>query len=494
MICVSIARGRHRHVIAEHRHLVEQGAQLVEIRLDYIRRQINLKRLFQDRSCPVIATCRRLEDQGKWEGSEESRQMLLRAAIAEGVEYVDLEADIAGLIPIYGKTKRIVSLHNFRETPENLEEIHTRLAQLDADVIKIATMANEPHDNVRMLQLVRNSSIPTVGICMGEIGIPSRILAGKFGAPFTYATFHHERTLAPGQLSFTQMKDIYHYDDLQAATSVYGYIADPIGQSVVPIVQNAAFHAVGIHSVCVPFRVPRECLSDFVRDYRSWDLHGLSVGAPHRQTLRHHLSKLDKTADQIGSINTVVFQDDGTALGYNTDYRAAITSLIRASGVSTGNPLEGKRALVLGAGSMARAIVFGLRQMQVEVVITARDAGQARELAEASECRVVDWESRYAVKIDLLVNCTPVGMHPNVDESPYSPGQLRRNWIVLDAVYNPEQTLLIKEARQQGCSVVTGVELFIRQAALQFKAFTNQEPPTDVMRLALKRALGAAKF
>jgi 3-dehydroquinate dehydratase/shikimate dehydrogenase len=85
-------------------------------------------------------------------------------------------------------------------------------------------------------------------------------------------------------------------------------------------------------------------------------------------------------------------------------------------------------------------------------------------------------------------------MHPNVDESPYSPGQLRRNWIVLDAVYNPEQTLLIKEARQQGCSVVTGVELFIRQAALQFKAFTNQEPPTDVMRLALKRALGAAKF
>ena len=99
MICVSIARGRHRHVMAEHRHLVEQGAQLVEIRLDYIRRQINLKRLFRDRGCPVIATCRRLEDQGKWEGSEESRLMLLRAAIAEGVEYVDLEADIADRDP-----------------------------------------------------------------------------------------------------------------------------------------------------------------------------------------------------------------------------------------------------------------------------------------------------------------------------------------------------------------------------------------------------------
>ena len=202
MICVSIARGRHKHVMAEHRHLVEQGAELVEIRLDYIRRQINLKRLLRDRGCPVIATCRRADDQGKWEGSEESRLMLLRAAIAEGVEYVDLEADIADGIPRYGKTKRIISMHNFRETPENLEEIHARLANHDADIVKIATMANDPHDNVRMLQLVRDSQVPTIGICMGEIGTPSRILASKFGAPFTYSTFHHERTLAPGQLSF----------------------------------------------------------------------------------------------------------------------------------------------------------------------------------------------------------------------------------------------------------------------------------------------------
>ena len=207
MICVSIARGRHRQVMAEHRHLVEEGAELVEIRLDYIRRQIDLKRLLRDRACPVIATCRRAEDQGRWEGNEESRQMLLRAAIVEGVEYVDLEADIAGGIPRYGKTKRIVSFHNFRETPDDLEAIHARLASLDADIVKIATMAHEPHDNVRMLQLVRHSKIPTVGICMGEIGTPSRILAGKFGAPFTYATFHHERTLAPGQLSFRQMQD-----------------------------------------------------------------------------------------------------------------------------------------------------------------------------------------------------------------------------------------------------------------------------------------------
>jgi len=202
MICVSIGRGRHRHVIAEHKHLVEQGAALVELRLDYINGQVNLKRLLPERPGPVIITLRRPQDGGKYSGSEEERRMLLRTAIAEGVEYVDLEEDAAAVIPRYGKTKRIISLHDFRKTPENLEEIHARLAALDADIVKLATLANHPHDNLRMLKLVQNAKTPTVGLCMGDIGVPSRVLSGRYGAPFTYATFHHERALAPGQLSF----------------------------------------------------------------------------------------------------------------------------------------------------------------------------------------------------------------------------------------------------------------------------------------------------
>jgi 3-dehydroquinate dehydratase/shikimate dehydrogenase len=493
MICVSIARGRHKHVMAEHRHLVEQGAELVEIRLDYIRRQINLKRLLRDRVCPVIATCRRAEDQGNWEGSEESRMMLLRAAIADGVEYVDLEADIADQIPRYGKTKRIVSMHNFRETPENLEEIHARLANQDADIVKLATMANDPHDNVRMLQLVRDSRVPTVGICMGEIGTPSRILAGKFGAPFTYATFHQERALAPGQLAFSQMKNIFHYDCINAETKVFGVVADPVGHNLSSVVHNAGFRTLNLNAVCLPFRIPREHLAGFLRDCSDLDLHGLVIANPHRDSVIPKLSKLDKAADSIQAVNTVIIRDDASTLGYNTEYRAAVAALAKASGVASEHALQGKRALVLGAGSIARAIVYGLRQAKADVVVASRSLGNAQEMAQELDCRAVDWESRYTVKMDLLINCTPIGMHPNVDEMPYPASQLRRNWTVFDAVYNPEQTLLVKEARQKGCKVVTGVDLFIRQAALQFKVFTDQSPPLDEMRQALKRAIGAAK-
>ncbi len=163
MICVSIGRGRHRHVLAEHRHLVDQGAKLVELRLDYINGDVNLRRLVTDRPCPVIITCRRPADGGKYVGTEEQRLLLLRAAIAEGVEYVDLEEDIARSIPRFGRTKRIISLHDFRKTPDNVEELHRRLSELDPDIVKFSTMANHPHDNLRMLELSRRSKVPTIG-------------------------------------------------------------------------------------------------------------------------------------------------------------------------------------------------------------------------------------------------------------------------------------------------------------------------------------------
>ncbi len=128
-------------MIAEHKHLAQQGAELVELRLDYIRRSVNLRRLLDDRPCAAIATCRRPHEGGKWMRSEDDRLVLLRTAIADGADYIDLESDVAGKIPRYGETKRIISYHNFHETPDDLEAIHEMMCRLDPDIIKLATMA-----------------------------------------------------------------------------------------------------------------------------------------------------------------------------------------------------------------------------------------------------------------------------------------------------------------------------------------------------------------
>jgi 3-dehydroquinate dehydratase/shikimate dehydrogenase len=495
MICVSIARGRHRHVIAEHRHLVQEGAKLVELRLDYINGEVNLRRLLAERPCPVVITCRREQDGGKWAGTDEARRMLLRTAIAEGVEYVDLEEDIAASIPRFGKTKRIISLHDFRKTPDDLEQIHARMCGMHADVVKIATMANSPHDNLRMLKLMQNSKVPTVGICMGDMGTPSRILAAKFGAPFAYATFHHERTLAPGQLSFLQMTSIYNYESINAETMVLGVIGDPIAHSMSPLIHNAALSAAGINAVYVPFRVPREHLGQFLTDCEPMGIAGLSVTIPHKEAALRAVNQADAASLGIGAANTIVFKN-GTRLGHNTDEPAAIDSLLLAVKSRDGNEanLAGKSALILGSGGAAMAIAHGIIRNGGHVVIAGRNPQRTQLVAQRLKCRAVDWLMRHQIDCDILVNCTPVGMHPNMDATPFERHHLKPSMIVFDTVYNPENTLLVKEARSQSCSVVTGVEMFVRQACQQFKLFTGHEGSLEQMRDTLKRAIGPAKM
>lgn len=497
MICVSIGRGRHRHMIAEHRHLVENGAQLVELRLDYLNGEPNIKRLVAERPGAVVISCRRRRDGGKWSQGEEQRLLLLRTAIAEGVEYVDLEDDVAGQVPRFGKTKRIVSLHDFRKTPSDLEAIHARLCALDPDVVKICTMANHPGDNLRMLRLVRGSSVPTVGLCMGDIGIPSRILTGKFGAPFTYATFHQERALAPGQLSYDEMTDVYRYDQINDQTEIFGVIADPVGHSLSPLIHNAAFGRMNMNRVYLPFRVPRESLSEFIEQAGELAIQGLSVTIPHKETILEKLTQLDDAVRGIGAANTVVFKDD-QRLGFNTDSSAALSSIEEAIAgdpkIASDGGLPGATALVLGAGGVGKAIAYGLLQRKAQVVVADGDSERARELAKRLDCRSIEWPLRHTVIADLLANATPVGMHPNVDESPFEEHYLRSSMIVFDAIYNPENTLLIKNARSRGCKVITGVDMFVRQARMQFKLFTGEDGPADLMRDVIKRATAAVRF
>ena len=206
-------------MIAEYEHLGSSGADLTEMRLDFIGRSIDLRRLLAKRHTPVLITCRRREDGGRWDRSEEERLMILRTAIATGVDFVDLEEDIAGDIPRYGSTKRIVSMHNFEHTPENLEEIHARLAQQDADIVKIATMANSFADCVRMMQLVESARIPTIGLCMGEIGMLTRILALRLGSPLTYCAMSSERKL-PGQIPSIRC-DLYRVKQIDRETNFW---------------------------------------------------------------------------------------------------------------------------------------------------------------------------------------------------------------------------------------------------------------------------------
>jgi 3-dehydroquinate dehydratase/shikimate dehydrogenase len=490
-ICVVIGRTRHNMIQAEIQEAAKRGAQLIELRLDFLAKAPDFRRLLATKPCPLIATVRRPDDGGRWGGTEEERQLLLRQAIVGGFDWVDLEMDVAEDIPRFKDVKRIISYHNLHEVPDDLESIHTHMCHLDADIVKIAVTAQDPADNLRVLRLMQKPTRPTVAFCMGDLGIPSRLLGARLRAPFTYAAFNKERGIAPGILSYDEIKRIYQYPRINPETKIYGLLGDPVAHSLSPLIHNTAFRSLGINSVYVPFQVPRGNLEAFLEEFDQLPVHGYSVTIPHKEAAADLAGQKDAAVITTRAANTLIRGDDGFT-AYNTDYEAARDSfLAHLPRNPDGEPgtVNARTALVLGAGGIARSMAHALQREGALLSITNRTPERTHRLAEEVGCRVVDWAGRHSHPCEILVNCTSVGMHPNVDDTPIHPGALKPGLIVMDCVYTPEQTLLVKEARGRGCHVITGVDMFVRQAALQFQLFTGKEPPLDLMRKLVRRAL-----
>jgi 3-dehydroquinate dehydratase/shikimate dehydrogenase len=492
-VCVVIARTRHRMMMVEIQEAAQRGAKMLELRLDFLNRAPEMKRLLDNRPCPLVATIRKPEDGGRWKGTEEQRRMLLRQCIASGFDWVDLETGVADVIRRFGSTKRIVSYHNQDNVPENLEDIYDRMQQQDADVVKLAVTAQQPEDNVRILNLLKSAKKPTVAHCMGDIGFPSRLLALKFGAPFIYAAFNPERVIAPGMPSMHDMQTIYPVGSMNAEMTVYGVIGDPVAHSLSPLLHNRLFREYGINAVYLPFRVPRGTLESFLNAFDSIPVQGYSVTIPHKEAAAVIARKSDDNVKQTRAANTLtrLANEPGFAAA-NTDYQAVIDSILTAIGPSEdGKPptLGGKMVVLLGAGGVGRAIAHALKKAGCIITISNRTTERAHVLAAEVEGRVLEWMGRHVTNCDILVNATSVGMYPNLDDTPIHAGYLQPNMVVFDTVYNPESTVLVKAARQRNCRVVTGLEMFVRQAALQFEMFTGKQPPLEELREIVRRAL-----
>ncbi len=498
MICATIGRGRHSSLAEEWAEAAKAGVDMVELRLDCLRREPDLKRILKDRPTPLVLTIRRGVDGGLWRGNEDKRQQLMREAVALGVDYIDIELDVAGKIRRFGKTKRIVSYHNTKTTPVDIQDIQEQCEEFDPDVVKIATAATTLAEASRVLHLATAAKGPMIPIAMGEIGVFTRILGRKYGAPFTYAGFNPERVFAAGMIPYDVLERDYNYRQVDSKSDIHGVIGDPIEQSLSPAVHNAAFRALGLNKVMVPFLVPNGELAAFFRELMWLDLKGVSVTIPHKQDIVPMLQQCEGAVERAGACNTVLIQEAGRRVGYNTDYRAAMESLESAMGgegtEESASPLLDKHVLILGAGGVARSIAFGLARRGAHVTITNRHDDRAARLAEEVGCRAVTWSARASTLADVLINTTPVGMYPNLDDTALPPAAFGRSGIVVfDTIYHPENTMMLKLARERGCQTVSGVDMFVRQAAIQFKLYTGQDAPVELMREEVKRKLSPVR-
>jgi shikimate dehydrogenase len=282
------------------------------------------------------------------------------------------------------------------------------------------------------------------------------------------------------------MLNLYRVHRIGRATRVFGVIADPVAHSLSPPIHNAAFADAGIDAVYLPLWVEGDP-AVFVRAMREFDFDGYSVTIPHKQKVMAAMDDLAPLARRVGAMNTVVRRPDGSLYGTNTDISAGIASIEAVVGKGW---LRGKRALLFGAGGLGRAMAFALADAGTILTITDIDMKRAESLAsEVSAVAVAVQSAIRNPQSAMILNCSPVGMHPDVAASPVPAEMLRKDMVVYDAVYNPAETKLLRDARAAGCRTVAGLDHFLRQAVEQFELWTGQAAPVETMRRVVVEAL-----
>lgn len=475
MICVPVTAGAMEAAVAQLRQACET-ADIVEVRLDMISSP-SLRRFLEHRTKPLIATNRPTRQGGKCAGDEGKRIALLREASRLGFDYIDIELDSVGRLGRHGAGKVIVSYHNFEKTPADLERIHREIVERGANIAKLAVMAGDICDNLRMFDLLQKAKHPTIGLCMGEEGLISRILGLRFGSLLTFAEVEAGKGSAPGQIAVRDMRELYRVQEIGPETRLYGVIANPVAHSMSPAIHNAAFRAKRLNAVYLPLKVAD--VTRFVREFKRLDMQGYSVTIPHKVEVIRSMDEVDPLVKDIGAMNTVVNRG-GRLCGFNTDCTGALRAIESAMGGES--PLRGKRVVMLGAGGTSRAIGYGMKARGAKLAILNRTASKAEQLAGEIGCEWGPMERLTELEADVLLNTTSVGMHPNVEETPVAEGWLRKGMVVFDAVYNPMETRLLREAKGRGCVTVSGVDMFVNQAVAQFEIWTGLDAPIDLMR------------
>jgi len=473
-----------------------QGADAVECRLDMLNSpptEDELEVLL--RKCPLetIVTNRPADEGGQFQGNPSQQLKVLHDAAECHPAFIDLEMDVpADDWPLH--TPIILSHHDFKSCPNNLEVLISRLDASNAQVNKIAFMPDKAEDVVRAFDVLRACRKPTIAIAMGEAGIISRVLAGKFCAFGTFAALRKGSESAPGQLTLDELKSLYRWEAIGADTKVYALIGSPVAHSLSPAVHNAAFAAAGIDAVYLPVRVEggKENFGGFMDALlaRPWmDWHGLSITLPHKLNALDYVGEdnCDELACRIGAINTITIGRDGQLRGYNTDYAAAMDALCGAMDIAQ-KALAGRSVAVIGAGGVSRAIVAALANVKADVTIYNRTAERGEKLAEEFSCRARPLDALAKTDAEILINCTSIGMHPDVDASPLD-GIPPDVGVVFDTIYNPPGTRLLRQAKDSGCQTVSGLDMFVNQAAAQFELWTGAAAPKEIMREAAAERL-----
>jgi len=495
-LCVAIQAASPAELV-ERAEEVLKDAKFLEFRLDFLPKPAaalpKIKEFLADhRDVTAIATCRRKDFGGNFEGALATELDILAKFAEAGCKIADLEVESAEeakpaqLARLRAElaaagTALLVSFHDFTRT-RSLEQAADRIAVFKPDFVKVVSTARSLADNLAVLRLIEDRSLTAhvVGIAMGEEGLVSRVLGPRAGAAFTFASFAEGTETAPGQVGVHTLRDLYRVEHLDQATRVFGVAGNPIAHSLSPLMHNTAFRRENVNAVMLPLKV--RALADLLTLVEELPLAGVAVTMPLKQEVLPYLANMDPLTARIGACNTLRTGADGKLYGFNTDVAGIVRPLEKRL------RLKGARVAVVGAGGAARAAVFGLVEQGAEVFVVNRTHEKAVVLARQAKAKSLKHEAFAKQHFDVLINSTPCGMHGNKQALPIGESELNAG-LVFDMVYNPLETPLLALARARGIPVVSGLEMFVQQGARQFEIWTGKPAPEPDMLRVVELAL-----
>lgn len=497
------------------------GAEMLELRTDYLEKLSvdSVKNLIAEAKSgrpplPIIVTCRDKRQGGAIDYPNQLRVDVLTAALKAGAEFIDLEYEnflpaenqekILLALSQTSKTRLILSAHNFKSKFDNISKLLRHIkASYPAAIPKLIYTANHINDCFEAFDLLHSTGGERIVFCMGAAGLISRIIAKKLNSLLTFAGIDEKNATAPGQLTIEQFKKLYRVDYINSDTELYGIIGSPLTHSLSPAVHNACFADISANKLYLPLLVEGDKaeLYDFLDNIftRPWlGFAGFSVTIPHKQNALNYVKErqgfVEPLAEKIGAINTLTIGEPRTTnhkprvSAYNTDYAGALDAITSTLKI-TRSDLKELSVAVIGAGGVARAIVAGLADAAAKITIYNRTVEKAEKLAARFRCDFAPLDDLPNVDAKLLINCTNIGMYPDIDATPFPQEYLKKDMAVFDTVYNPPQTLLLKQTKQAGAKTIDGLSMFTNQAAAQFKLFTRQNTNTNLMQKTIRNCL-----
>ena len=494
-----------------------EGAEGIELRMDYLHSPetsaaAELVRSVHKQKLPVVATCRDRAQGGANEWPAEKRIEMLEAALDAGADFADCEFShyvrrpvqtrIQSALQRNPKARLILSSHDFSGPFEDLNELYESIVTVCPQAVpKLVYTARHINDCFEGFDLLRSKDRDAIVLAMGPAGQISRVLAKKLNGFVTYAALDEPQATAPGQITLRQMKKLYRWEAINDQTELFGVIGCPVSHSLSPAVYNACFKAAGLDILYLPFLVEGggaefEAFMHAVL-HRPWlRVGGFSVTIPHKTHALNFANRegnfVENLPEVIGAVNTLKIGFNGIVSGYNTDCDGAMDALSETLGIGR-HELHNVKVAVLGAGGAARAVAAGLVDVGARVTVYNRTVSKARSLAREFRCKAAPLEDIRQTDAEVIINCTSIGMVPNVDASPVPAEVFSSEITAFDTVYNPLKTRFLQEAETAGAKTVSGAEMFIRQAIAQYRHFVGTDPDEKLIRKVVLSCLQEKK-